>query len=275
MAVVTGDPLNAAIQLASAAVALAFAKRQLRQMKRQLDVAGQYYQIYRKQRAFTRAVFQWRNTLDQQTPSDPPLSGPLFGQSSGAEQSLISEAFGETTYQPNYIFVLANVPERQGEYVINILYHFDWAPTALSRRHERMQLRPDARVLNNLELTVVASNVDSINYLYRFEEYRAIVENERKFEHEMNAIQFSVRRQVAVNAGLGMSMDALGTSRTRLADFYGKVSNTFAGAAGYLMARERVRVPQITAASRSDYLDDRPGTIYPDAMSTQPTAGLA
>ena len=275
MASVVGDPLNAAIQLASAAVALAFAKRQLSQMKRQLAVSDQYYQIFRRQRAVYRAVFQYGNTFDPQGPDDPPLSGPLFQQSSGAERSLLFEAFNEVTYQPNYIFVLANVPERQGEYAINILFHYNQTPTALSRRYGRMQLKPDRYVVNDLQLSVISANVDSINYLYRFEEYRAIVENERKFEHEMNAVQFSLRRQVAVNSGLGMSMDALGTSRTQLADFYGKVSNTFAGAAGYLSARERVVTPRIGSDMRGDYLDDRPGTLYPDAMSTQATANLA
>lgn len=275
MGTVTVDPVQAAIAFASAVAALLFARKQLGQMKRQLTVAEQYYQIYRKQRAFYRAVFQSRSSLDTQTSTEPPLTDPIFGNSSGAEWSLITEGFGEITYIPNYVFVLANVPERQGDYVINILYHFNNTPTALSRRHERMQLKPDANILTTLELSVVAASADSINYFYRFEEYRAIVENERKFEHEMNAIQFSLRRQVAVNSGLAMSMDALGTARTRLADFQGKMANTFAGAAGYLMARDRVRTPQITAKSRTDYLDDTPGTVYPDGLSTQSMANMS
>lgn len=275
MATVTVDPVQAAIAFASAVAALLFARRQIGQMKRQLTVADQYYQIYRKQRAFYRAVFQFRNNMDDQQASDPPLSNPIFGQSSGAEMSLMFEAFGEVTYQPNYVFVLANVPERQGDYAINILFHYNQTPTALSRRHGRMQLKPDRYVVNDLQLSVISANVDSINYLYRFEEYRTIVENERKFEHEMNAIQFALRRQVAVNSGLSMSMDKLGSSRTQLADFYGKMSNTFAGAAGYMTARERVVTPRIGTSMRGDYLDDRPGTLYPDAMSTQATANLA
>ncbi len=214
MATVTTDPVQTALTLASAAVALAFARRQLGQMKRQLQVSRQYYEIYRRQRAFYRAVFQYGVNMDDPE-AGAPLGGGIFGSSSGAERSLIEEAFAEVTYVPDYVFVLANVPERQGDYVINILYHFNQTPTALSRRYERMQLKADPNVINNLELTVVAANVDSINYLYRFEEYRAIVENERKFEHEMNAIQFSLRRQVAVNSGLAMSMDALGSSRTQ------------------------------------------------------------
>lgn len=252
MSFIVGDPLNAALQLANAAVSAAFTQKNLGQLKRQLNAAKRYYEVFRRQRAFYRTVYQYGSPLDDPSADGTFLNTGIFAGSSGAELSLILEAFAETVYTPAYSFVAADVPERQGDYLIQILFHFNGTPTMLSRKHERMQLKADQYEVGYLALTFAATCVDSINYWFRFEEYIAIVKNERRFEHLMNAEQYAMKRVATVNTGLGMSMDVMGSARTRLVDYYGKVANTAAGLVGYSMSQgHATRTPAAIPAMRA------------------------
>lgn len=260
MASVTGDPLAFAVAVANAAIAYEFCRLQLRQLRRQLDSADRYYQMYRRQRALYRSVFQTGQSFDN--PADgPAINGVLYSQSSGAERSLVNEARSEIPYSARYLFQQNDVGARQGDYLTQILYHFNATPTAVTRKHERMQLKPDPNSLVYLALTAIATNVDGLNYWYRFEEYREIVERERRFEHLTSAMQFSLKRGVAVANGAGMALDQLGNARQRMADFYGKASNNFGGMAGFALQRSFAAgdVPRVGPKMRGPEIDSRLG----------------
>lgn len=258
MASVTGDPLAFAVAVANAAISYEFCRLQLKQLRRQLDSADRYYQMYRRQRALYRAVFQNGQPFDNDA-NGGVLDGILYGPSSGAERSLVNEARSEIPYNARYLFQQNNVGARQGSYLINILYHFNSTPTAVTRKHERMQLKPDPNSLIYLALTAIATNVDGLNYWYRFEEYREIVERERRFEHLTSAMQFSLNRGVAVANGVGMALDQLGNARQRMADHYGKMSNTFGGMAGFALQRSTMDVPRMAPRMRGPEVDTRLG----------------
>lgn len=211
-----GDIGLLALATANAYNAYEMARLQLKLLRKQRTLAERYQEFYQIQRQFYRDVFQFN-----------------------VEERILAATLS-TTFTPNYraqygtAQVFGNDRIDRYSQLITGRGAPDPKDSYYARRGQMYSLPGfiDVQLHNYLSLHIVAHRVDAITHLYRYEEYKETIYQQRRFERFSAVAEYS--NKVAVNlAQEGSSSFAyLNNALEAKGNHYGAASNDLFAAAG-------------------------------------------
>lgn len=212
----------------SAVCAFRMAQAQIRYIRRQLDVARRYYNIYAEQRAFYRAVFQSGNSgtytvfSGSNLVNAPAITGP------GLERAYLNEAYGAVVPVKDYAAerTIANTLLSRLQGLLD--------GSALRRRAEKYGLPTAQYGLQELSYYGAEASVDATNYFFRAAEHKFEVATNRYFERRKNSLNMAVGRINQISANIGTGYELLNRSRDNAATDFADQFNATIGAIGFL-----------------------------------------
>jgi hypothetical protein len=206
--------------ISAAAIITAFGSLYIQ--SRYNTLANNYYNLYKTQRDFYYNNFQ--------TGGEAPLLTQVF------TNPLAGNGQSGTSYTPQYLAQAANVAgfDTQGA------FSSDWwqfhtnmyndAPFSYANNPRGYAVsgigEPEA-----LDKAAIIDDYDT--YLYRYEEHRKDVYDERTWEWQNQALNFGVKQASVVESGLAMSFKFLDEADGNLADWFSTQSNGLARQSGY------------------------------------------
>lgn len=219
------------------AVAAASAVASIAASAQYLNIAEDYYDLYREQRDFYNLNFQY-----------------------GAEQPFATEVFAEPVYVADYSGASTMLNN-------DMLVYLDGFELWYERKM-RMYHMPN--FLNTAthtpqEVDRAAHMDDWNNYTYARERHLEDVYNARRFSRMLDAANAGVKQGTAVERGLATSFPLLDAAYGNVGDFFAVQSNGLARMSGYFRAREDIQLAgeyrrgQEISASRSGYTDVNTG----------------
>lgn len=194
------------------------------------NLANNYYKLYRDQREFYYTNFQ--------TNGEAPLTTQVF------DNPLAGNGQAGILYQPEYV----NESNVIGGFTVHDFsgnqdfLNGDWwdrHANFYGVRALRNTVYRDAFggiLAGNAEpigIDIAASIDDGTNYLYRYEEHRKDVYDERTWEWQNQALNFGVKQANVVQSGLATSFKFLDDAAEGMSDFFATQSNGLAMQSGY------------------------------------------
>lgn len=215
----TQDGLDFAAEVAFAAAAIANLAIQLKY----IDLANDYYDLYDAQRQFYYSNFQNNpngelGLLNQVFNS--PLAGngqsgtsynPGYTPQSASVEVFDNTEFGSSQWWSHHTYMYNDTPFTQGfDGYGNVVTNGQ--PEFLDRR---------------------ATTTDFDNYLYRYEEHRKDVYDERTWEWQNQSLNFGVKQANVAQSGIATSFSFLDLATTNMADWFATQANGLSRYSGY------------------------------------------
>lgn len=178
-------------------------------------LARNYYKLYNNQR-----IFYYRN----------------FQNNVNGELGLLNSVFAIPQYAPQYNIQASNL----AIFVLPNDFSSAWWDN-----HANMYHAPAFRIANKAlgfsgtnpgepeQLDEASITSDFATYLYRYEEHRADVYNERTWEWQNQSLNLGVKQANIVESGLATSFKFMDTANGNMADFFATQSNGLAKFGGY------------------------------------------
>lgn len=194
------------------------------------DLAQKYYDMYDAQRQFYYNNFQ-NNTSGESGLLTQVFVNPLAGNGQSG-----------TSYTPQYLAQAANIAgfDTQGA------FSSDWwqfhanmyndAPFSAANNPRGYSI---AGIGEPEALDKAATIADYDTYLFRYEEHRKDVYDERTWEWQNQALNFGIKQANVVESGLATSFKFLDESMGNMSDWFATQSNGLAKYAGYRSSYNR------------------------------------
>lgn len=169
-----------------------------------IKLADDYYDLYKDERDFYYNVFQQTG------------EGPLN-----------AEVFAEPFYTPEYAGVLNTSSLFYfNPWLANLKTNF---PETLARKH-RMFNVPDINFINfpSLATDMAAIDDDWKSYMFRYEEHKRDVLNERRWTHQMDSSAYGVKAGAQATEGLATSFRVFDDANGQLVSSVASLGNGLA-----------------------------------------------
>lgn len=201
-----GTVIFDAEQIALDAVALVTAIAELYLQTQYIDLANDYFDLYKRQRQFYYDNFQGATGFEVQF-ADLAFVTPLLPQGQSG-----------TSYQKQYTQQNALISNFASPLTLDNFYKVWWANHANMYGDVPLTAEPDV-------LDLQATIDDYSTYLDRYEEHRKDVYDERTWEWQNQSLNLGVKQATVVQSGLATSFAFLDETSTGLADWFATQSN--------------------------------------------------
>lgn len=179
-----------------------------------VDLAEKYYKIYDDQRQFYYNNFQ--NNLR-------------------GELGLQQQVFAIPLYNPNY----SGQAQLVSDYVNANYFNTEWWPFHANMYNDAPYTTSNDSIGNsvlvgeNEVLDLSAVIADNDNYLYRYEEHRKDVYDERRWEWQNQSLNYAVKQANVAESGLATSFGFLDQATGGISDWFATQSNGLGRRSGY------------------------------------------
>jgi len=201
----TYDAAKTAAETSTVSIAAAFLQTLIN--LQYLNLARDYYNLYKDQRDF------YYNTFQQ-----------------NGELPFANEQFSVAQYNPDYVGLFnAGILPPGALYIFKPIYNnrrVNFISGAISR-HARMY-NAQVEQSTSLEVDLACTYTDWFSYQFRYEEHKRDVFNERRWANQMDALSYGIKEAATVERGLATSFNAMDEASTKLGNSFAVLGDGYA-----------------------------------------------
>lgn len=221
------DALLATVIAADTAAGIAYAILMTTIASQYVDLADDYYDLYKQQRLYYYTFFQQQGEL--------PLNNALFAvpfyvplYTSGGTYTIEGALVHSSLfyYNPEFALLQSNFQEN-------------------FQNHLRMFNSADLNPIVPTNLDLAEINDDWLSYMFRYEEHRRDVYNARRYAQQMDSASYGVKEGAQVERGLATSFLQFDEAQGNLVSSVNALSDGYFGATAYRnQVREMLETPK-------------------------------